>query len=169
MSNRNIRVISLATGAAVGGLGILLMVVILTSLPNTAGLEDVVKNKKILESVDSLLNGFFYLSYLAIGICSFLALGFGLLSGIKNPSKAKNSMIGIVGLIIVFIMSWAMADDKIYWVGLRPDEIVRMNEEISSHARRFSGMAVNAMYILLILTIGALASGEILRFIKSRR
>lgn len=169
MNDRTIRLLSLGTGLLVGGLGILIMLITLATLPNTAGLEDAVKNTKIMEAVDGLLNGFFFLTYMAIGACAFLALGFGILKAIKNPAKAKGSLIGILGLAIVFGISWAISDDTVFWVGKRPDEIARLNETISSTARHFSGMAVNTMYILLLLAVFSLAGGEVYRFLKTRR
>ncbi|MCS6980468.1 MAG: hypothetical protein N2050_05020 [Flavobacteriales bacterium] len=169
MNNRTIRLLSLGTSLAVGGLGILLVLLTLAALPNTAGLEDAVKNKKIMEAVDALLNGFFYLTYLAIGICTLLALLFGLLAAVRNPAKAKGSLIGLAALALVFLLSWFISDDSVFWVGKRPDEIARLNQEISSGARHFSGMAVNAMYILMLLAVAALAFGEVFRFLKTRR
>lgn len=169
MNDRTIRLISLVTGLAVGGLGILLMLSTLATLPNTAGLEDAVKNTKIMEAVDGLLNGFFFLTYIAIAACAVLALGFGFLKAFKNPAKAKGTLLGIVGLGLIFAIGWMLSDDSVYWVGKRPDEIQRLNESISSTARHFSGMAVNTMYILLLLAIAALAGGEIYRFVKTRR
>ncbi|MCS6981801.1 MAG: hypothetical protein N2110_01945 [Flavobacteriales bacterium] len=169
MNDKSIRIISLGAGLIVGGLGLLLVVLTLASLPNTAGLDDVMKNKKIMDTVDAFLNGFFYLTYLAILACAGLAIFFGVLKAAKNPAKAKGSLIGIVALALVFAIGWALADDTIYWVGKRPDEIAKLNEEISSTARRFSGMAVNAMYILMLLAVLSLLGGEVYRLVKTRR
>ena len=51
-----------------------------------------------------------YITYVLIGICVIGILGFSVLNIAKNPGGAKSALVGIVGLIAIFGLTYALSD-----------------------------------------------------------
>lgn len=153
MNNKTIKYASLGLGGVVGLIGTILVMVALSNTDNPEGLG-------------GALDGFFYVIYAAFIVCAGLALLFGLLQALSAPKKAIGAVAGIVALVIVFAISYGMAGDEINWVGKTAEEIRQINEKYSSGVRTFSGAAVNATFILLILAIVSVLGMEIYRIVK---
>jgi len=51
-----------------------------------------------------------YITYALIGICVVCILGFSIVNIAKNPGGAKSAVFGIVGLILVFVLTYVTSD-----------------------------------------------------------
>lgn len=153
MNNNVIKYASLGAAGAVGLVGIAL---VLTALSNSSDPK----------GMGGSLDGFFYVIYAAIFICTLLALGFAVLRAAQAPKKAVGALVGIALLLVVLGISYAIADDSVKWVGKSAEEIRQINEQYSSGIRKFSGAAINATFIFLLLAVGSLFGMEVYRLIK---
>lgn len=153
MNNKTIKYASLGLGGLVGLIGIVLVMVALSNTDNPDGLG-------------GALDGFFYVIYAAFITCAGLAILFGVFQAASAPKKAIGAVAGIVALIIVFAISYGMAGDEVNWIGKSAEEIRQINEKYSSGVRTFSGAAINATFILLILAIVSVFGMEAYRKIK---
>lgn len=153
MSNKIIKYTSLGTAGAVGFLGVIFVFMALSKTADPEGMG-------------GALDGFFYIIYLATVVCMLLAVGFALLRVIQAPKKAMGTLLGVIILFSILGISYGVADDSVKWVGKTAEEIRLINEQYSSGARKFSGAAINATFIFLILAIASLFGMEVFRSIK---
>jgi hypothetical protein len=153
MNNNVIKYASLGAAGAVGLIGIIL---VLTALSNSSDPE----------GMGGSLDGFFYVIYAAILVCTLLAIGFAVLQAAQAPKKAIGALVGIAVLVVILGISYAIADDSVKWVGKSAEEIRQINEQYSSGMRKFSGAAINATFIFLLLAVGSLFGMEVYRLIK---
>lgn len=92
------------------------------------------------------LNPFIVLTYLALAIPVFFALVFPISQMITNPKSAVSVLIGIVGLGLVFLMAYALADgntDAPYYAAFNIDYTWS----------RLIGASINMSYILGAIAI----------------
>jgi hypothetical protein len=153
MSNKIIKYASLGAAGVVGVLGVIFVFIALSKTSDPEGMG-------------GALDGFFYIIYLATIICMFLAMAFALLKVIQAPKKALGTLLGVIILFAILGISYGVADDSVKWVGKTAEEIRQINEQYSSGARKFSGAAINATFIFLILAIASLFGMEVFRTIK---
>jgi hypothetical protein len=153
MNNRTIKYASLGLGGLVGLIGIVLVMLALSKTDNP-------------DDLGVASDGFFYVIYAAFIACAGLAILFGVLQAVSAPKKAIGAVAGIVALVIVFAISYGMAGDEVNWIGKSAQEIRQINEKYPSGVRKFSGAAINATFILLILAIVSLLGMEAYRKIK---
>lgn len=155
MDNKKIKYISMGIGYSVGVIGILFTILSLLNGENP-------------DAQDGNISVFFYACYFGILFSAGFAVLAGIMAAAKAPKKAVGSIGGIIALVAVIGISYAMSSDFVAWVG-KPEEIASFNEQYTSGSRRFSGMVVNSMWILLILTMVTLVGSEVLRLIKSKK
>ncbi len=88
-----------------------------------------------------------YWCYILMGISIVIAVVFSIANMIKIPKSAKSAIIGIAALVVVLLISYALASD----------EVTEAYADFISgpEASRRVGMGLIAMYIL---GIGAIAS-----------
>ena len=95
-------------------------------------------------NVDPILYG----SYVFFGIGLVVALVGAVIGMIANPSGIKEMLIGIVGMIIVLVAGWVLADGS--------DYVNYETIDLSEGMSQFSGMLLYSIYILFgasILTV----------------
>lgn len=105
-------------------------------------------------SVDAII----YWCYFLFGIGAAAAIVLPLINLGKNPKGAKTAVIGLVSLLVVFIISYALAGDEM----LPKYEAFIDGPEDS----KMVGMGLIAFYILAIGAIGAVAFSSISKLIK---
>jgi len=95
-------------------------------------------------NVDPILYG----SYVFFGIGIVVTLIGAVVGVIADPSGIKEMLIGIVGMVIVFVAGWVLADGS--------DAVNYTTIDLSEGMSRFSGMLLYSIYILFgasILTV----------------
>lgn len=70
---------------------------------------------------ESILNGYFYVAYIAFGISLFLALLFPVIQIFANPKGAIRTLIIIGGAIVLWFVSKALATNQ-----FSPEELERL-------------------------------------------
>jgi len=97
-------------------------------------------------------------SLIALVLCCIIALGFGLLFFIGNLKKSKGALFGIIGFVIVAVISYAMASSEV----LPEWGAAGVTEKVS----KLSGMGVYAVMLLIGLSVGAAVYSEVSKLIK---
>ncbi len=167
MTNKTINLISIITGFAVGILGIVFVLVSLGQADSVSeNMVELGNNISISTSFNAGLNGFFNIIYIALIGCIGISIGFSILSAASNPKGAITSIIGIVTLVVIMLIGYAIADSNVQLVGRSPDEAAEFLKDIPENSIRLGGMAINAMYILLLAAIASIIGGEIYRSFK---
>ena len=103
------------------------------------------------------VGSFLGLSYILLILAIVAALGGSVMQAIMNPGKLKGSLIGLGGMILVFVISYVLADATVepYYAS-----------DITETASKLSGAGLYAFYILFVLAVLSIASSSITRFIK---
>lgn len=97
-----------------------------------------------------------YATYVLIGICVVGILGFSIMNILKNPKAAKSALIGIVGLLVVFGLSYALSDGS-------EATTTFADENISEGGLKRVGMGLGTFYILTAVAILAILYVEVSR------
>ena len=95
--------------------------------------------------------------YFLFAIAIIVSLVFPAISMAKNFTKAKNSLIGIGVLIVIFVIGYAMSSDEVYKIG---DSVV----EGASSKRSEAGLIT--FYVMIVLAIGVIVYTEISKAFK---
>jgi len=103
------------------------------------------------------VGSFLGLSYILLILAIVAALGGSVMQAIMNPGKLKGSLIGLGGMILVFLISYVLADATVepYYAS-----------DITESASKLSGAGLYAFYILFVLAVLSIASSSLTRFIK---
>lgn len=97
--------------------------------------------------------------YILLGIAAVSAIIFPVMTMAQNPKNAKNALIGIVGLAVVFAIGYAMAgNEEIY-----DASAVLLADESTS---KMSEAGLNAFYILGLGAIGVIIFSEVSKIFK---
>lgn len=96
------------------------------------------------------------IAYILIGICIVGILGFSIANLAKNPKAAKGALFGILGLVVVLGLSYAMADGADATTTFAKEDIT---ESISKRV----GMGLGAFYVLTGMAILAILYVEVSR------
>ncbi len=83
-----------------------------------------------------------------LGIATVAAVLFAIIGMIKDPKKARNSLIGVAALVIIFFIGYAMSTDEAYKVG---DLIVEGGTSKMSEAGLVTFYAMAAIAVLAIV------------------
>lgn len=97
-----------------------------------------------------------YLTYVLVGICVVGILGFSVANILKNPSAAKSALIGIAGLVVVFVLSYALSDGT-------DATTMFADEGISETTSKRVGMGLGTFYVLTAVAILAILYVEVSR------
>ncbi|QNR25485.1 hypothetical protein [Croceimicrobium hydrocarbonivorans] len=97
-----------------------------------------------------------YLTYVLIGVCVIGILGFSVLNIAKNPGGAKSALVGIVGLIVIFGLTYALSDGTDATTTYAKLDIT---EGTSSRI----GMGLGTFYVLTAAAIVAILYSEVSR------
>ena len=95
--------------------------------------------------------------YVYSGIAIVLALLAAVYTAAVKPENIKKSGIGIGAMIVVLIISYAMADGSV------PEKYV---DTVSSSASKWSGAGLYAFYILFFVAIASIVVTGVMNMIK---
>ncbi len=97
-----------------------------------------------------------YLTYVLVGICVAGILGFSVANILKNPGGAKSALIGIAGLVVVFVLSYVFSDGS-------DATTVFADEGITETTSKRVGMGLGTFYVLTAAAIVAILYVEVSR------
>jgi hypothetical protein len=108
---------------------------------------------------DLIVGNFLNLSYLLMAVATGSAIIFSLLNMSKNPKSLKRALIGVGALVVITLVGYLMADGS---------DFVTYNAElgVTESASKWSGAGLNAFYLIMFVTIGAVLYAELSRFFK---
>lgn len=95
--------------------------------------------------------------FLLLGVAGIVAIVFPIFGMVKDFKKARNSLIGIGALAIIFAIGYGMSTDEAYVIGER---VV----EGTTSQRSEAGLVT--FYIMIFLAIGAIVFTEISKAFK---
>lgn len=102
-----------------------------------------------------MIDIFLYLTYFLVLASLLLAVGFALWFLVKNFRKAKSTIFGAIGLVIIFIVAYLLSSSEIY-----------EKYDISSSVSQFIGGSLIMLYIMFFGTFAAAIYAEISKFFK---
>ena len=100
-----------------------------------------------------------YISYLLLVLAAITAVVFPILDSIKNPKEVAKSGISVVGLAVLFIVSYLLSGSEItakYMIG-------GVTTEFTS---KMIGAGLIMFYFVLFLSIAAMIYSEISKALK---
>lgn len=109
---------------------------------------------------DFLINAGLILTYIMIGVAALAAIVYPLMFLAKNPSKGKNALMGVGGLVLVCIISYIFASGDI--MNFPGSEKFGMTEASTKRV----GMGLITFYILSVGAIAAVLYAELGKLFK---
>lgn len=97
--------------------------------------------------------------YALIGIATITAIVFPILTMAQNPKKAKNALIGIVGVVVVCVLGYVMSGSEVH----QTIDGKMLADEATS---KKSEAGLIAFYILIIGAIGSIVFAEVSKMFK---
>ena len=97
--------------------------------------------------------------YILLGLAAVSAIIFPVITMAQNPKNAKNALIGIVGLAVVFAIGYAMAGNEEVF-----DASAKLLADESTS--QLSEAGLNAFYILGLGAIGVIIFSEVSKIFK---
>jgi hypothetical protein len=95
-----------------------------------------------------------YLSYIMIGIAAIAAVVFPVIFLIQDPKKAKGSLLGVLGLAVLFVISYFISGNELY-AGLD-----------SPFVSKLVGGGMIMFYLMFVISILSAIYSEIARIFK---
>ena len=111
---------------------------------------------------NALINPAIGLSYIALLIGAVLSIGFAFFQIATHPKQAKGALIGIGGLVVVFVLGYAIATSEV-----TPEMIEMSSTEVTESTSKMVGAGLMTFYILTIGAILAVVLSSVLKMIKS--
>jgi uncharacterized membrane protein len=99
-----------------------------------------------------------YATYALIGVSVLLIVVFAITQIAKNPAGAKNAIIGIVAMVVLFIIAYVVADGS--------DAESFAGKNISEGTSKQVGTGLIAFYILAGAAILSILYSEVTRLFK---
>lgn len=99
----------------------------------------------------------FYWCYILLGLGVLAAIVSPIMQMIDSPKKAINASIGVVGLIVVFIISYLLADAKVL-----PSYASKATPSVA----KWVSSGLICFYIMAIISIVAVLYVEVAKFFK---
>lgn len=99
-----------------------------------------------------------YVSYGLIIIAAVAAIVLPLIGSLSHPKSLLKAGIGIVVLIVIFVIGWALSDSGV------TAEYTTLG--VGSTTSKFVGGALIAMYILMVIAIIGIVITELNKAIK---
>ena len=97
--------------------------------------------------------------YILLGLAAVSAIVFPLINMAQNPKKAKNALIGVVGLLIICGISYALSGSEVH---MDIDGI----ELADAATSQKSEAGLIAFYILAAAAIGSIIFAEVSKMFK---
>ncbi|MCO6499376.1 MAG: hypothetical protein J5I47_03245 [Vicingus serpentipes] len=97
--------------------------------------------------------------YLLLAIAAVSAIVFPVITMAKNPANAKNALIGVLGLVVVFGLGYALASGT---------ETLDVDGKLLATASeaKMSEAGLIAFYILAAAAIGSIVYAEVSKMLK---
>lgn len=108
---------------------------------------------------DSLINTGFYITYALLGIAIAAILIFSLWQVVKNPAGAKSALAGIVGLVVIYLVSYGISTGSDL-------DIYAKSLEVTADTSRWVGTGLLAFYVLGALAILSILYAEVTSIFK---
>ena len=99
-------------------------------------------------------------TYVLVGISGGATILFGLWNLIMFPKKAKSTLFGVIGLLVVFGLAYVLSSEGSVSAN------VMSKSEISLSTSHNVGMAIKAMYLLGLLAVLSIAYTEVSKIFK---
>lgn len=110
----------------------------------------------IANPTDSIINAFILLAYILFGVAIVAAIGGSLLKAVTNPKNIKGSLIGLGVIVVITIISYALASD----------EVLKSYGDITASSSRWSEAGLFMLYILFALAVLAIIYSNISKSLK---
>jgi phosphatidylserine synthase len=107
---------------------------------------------------DSAVGFFIQWGYLCFGIATVAAIVFSLLNLFKDSTKARNTLIGIGALLVVFVIAYLMSSGA--------DYASFKGFDITEGTSRLVSTGLNAFYIFFILAVVSILYTEANKILK---
>ena len=98
---------------------------------------------------------FLYLTYVMVSLAIILSLGFALMFLVKNFKKAKATIFGAIGILVIFFISYAISSSEVY-----------EKFQIDASLSKIIGGTLIMLYIVFIGTILAAVYAEVAKLFK---
>lgn len=108
---------------------------------------------------DSVLDGYFYVAYIAFGISALFAILFPIIQTVSNPKDAVKSLIGLVFVVALGFVAYAISDNS-----FTPDQLDKM--ETTVETSRLVGAGLIYTYFVFVLAVGAIIYASISSIFK---
>ena len=109
---------------------------------------------------DFLINGGLILTYIMIGVAALAAIVYPIMFLAKNPSKGKNALMGVGGLLLIAVVSYILASSDI--MTFPGSEKFGMTEASTKRV----GMGLITFYVLSVGAILAVLYAELGKLFK---
>jgi len=100
----------------------------------------------------------FYIFYILFFIAVVTAVVFPIINAFKTPGSLGKSLIGVGGLVALFVLSYILSGDHISAKGLALGE--------TPASAKFIGAGLIMFYLALFISVGALIYSEISKALK---
>ena len=98
------------------------------------------------------MNFMFIITYLLLGIAIAASVLFGLMNLLTSKGALKKTLIGVGGLLVVVIISYALANGT----DVNLEEMAKKGVPTTESTVKTIGMGLNVFFILTIVAIGAM-------------
>lgn len=98
-----------------------------------------------------------YLSYFYTAVALLGALAGAVMGALAKPESIKGSAVGIVAMLVVVGISYALADGEV---------MMKYPEGTTESAVRWSGAGLYVMYILTILSVLSIVYSGVAKFLN---
>jgi hypothetical protein len=105
-----------------------------------------------MESI--LIDTGLYLSYILLGIAAIAAITFPIIFIIHSPKKAKATLLGILGLTIIFVVSYSLSSNEV------------VKDSHNPLISKLVGGGLIMFYILFVAAISIAIYSEIAKIFK---
>ena len=95
--------------------------------------------------------------FLLLGVAALVAIVFPLLGMVKDFSRAKNSLIGVGALALIFIIGYVLSTDEAYKIGERV---------VEGTVSQRSEAGLITFYVMIAMAILAIAYTELSKVFK---
>lgn len=106
---------------------------------------------------DALINTGLIAAYVLLGLAAIAAIGFSIFHLILNFNKAKNALIGMAILLVVFFIGFSIATSEVY-----ADVAIPVGEGAS----KIIGGGIHTTFILIGLAIVAAVFTEVSKLFR---
>jgi hypothetical protein len=98
------------------------------------------------------MNFMFIITYLLLGIAIAASVLFGLMNLLTSKGALKKTLIGVGGLLVVVIISYALANGT----DVNLEEMAKKGVPTTESTVKTIGMGLNVFFILTIVAVGAM-------------